>query len=84
MSVRVTCDDMEAFGLVMFGGLPLESLTFRFGAMAKNRIDALENDVLNVPASFSEWSVSGRCWQWFQFFLCCIMDALWFVFLHVS
>jgi len=35
---------MEAFGLVMFGGLPLDNLTFRFGAMAKNRIDALETD----------------------------------------
>jgi hypothetical protein len=35
---------MEAFGLVMFGGLPLDNLTFRFGAMAENRIDALETD----------------------------------------
>ena len=52
MSVRVACDDMEAFGFVMFGGLPLDSLRFRFGAMARNGIDALENDTCNVPASF--------------------------------
>lgn len=63
MSVRVACDDMETFGLVMFGGLPLDSLTFRFGAMAKNRIDALENDVLNVPGNLSQRSVGGRYWQ---------------------
>jgi hypothetical protein len=59
----------------MLGGLPLDSLTFRFPAMAKDRIDPLENDIWNVPASLSEWSVRGRRWQWFQFFLCCIMGV---------